>query len=150
MTAVILVGSLIASRYLTGGGPEFEVATTRQLTNESGLEITPAFSPDGKMLAYAAGQPGRTSIMVRQVGGGDAIRLANGLAPQWSSDGSKLVYVDSAGIRLLGMASAYPPKAPTTGGPVPAGYDTLRERYLDPFSPQHAVLTCLTIPKSDS
>src|SRR5439155_14210210 len=98
IAAAILVASLIASRYLTGGAPEFEIGTTRQLTNESGLEITPAFSPDGKMLAYAAGQPGRTSIMVRQISGGDAIRLANVLAPQWSSDGSKLVYVDSAWI----------------------------------------------------
>ncbi len=108
VAAVILVGSLIASRYLTGGGPEFEVATTRQLTNESGLEITPAFSPDGKTLAYAAGQPGRTSIMVRQAGGGDAIRLANGLAPQWSSDGSKVVYVDSAGIATVPVFGGIP------------------------------------------
>src|SRR5207244_1103225 len=101
IAAALLVGSLIAGRYLTAGAPEFEIGTTRQLTNESGLEITPAFSPDGKMLAYAAGQPGRTSIMVRQISGGDAIRLANGLAPQWSPDGSKLVYVDSAGIATV-------------------------------------------------
>ena len=108
IAAVLLVGSLIASRYLTGGGPEFEIAITRQLTNESGLEITPAFSPDGKMLAYAAGQPGRTSIMVRQVSGGEAIRLANGLAPQWSPDGSKLVYVDTAGIATVPVFGGTP------------------------------------------
>ncbi|MFL5630601.1 MAG: protein kinase domain-containing protein [Gemmatimonadaceae bacterium] len=99
--AVLLVASLIASRYLTSSGRAFEIGATRKITNESGLEITPAFSPDGKMLAYAAGQPGHTNIMVRQVGGGDAIRLANGLAPQWSPDGSKLVYVDSAGIATV-------------------------------------------------
>jgi Tol biopolymer transport system component len=108
IAAVLLVGSLIASRYLTGGAPEFEIATTRQLTNESGLEITPAFSPDGKMIAYAAGNPGRTSIMVRQVSGGDAIRLATGLAPQWSHDGSKLVYVDSAGIATVPVFGGTP------------------------------------------
>ena len=99
--AVLLAGSLIASRYLTGGAPQFEVGTTRQLTNESGLEVTPSFSPDGKMIAYAAGNPGRTSIMVRQLSGGDAIRLANGLAPTWSPDGSRLAYVDSAGIAVV-------------------------------------------------
>jgi Tol biopolymer transport system component len=108
IAAAILVASLIASRYLTGGTPEFEIATTRQITNEAGLEITPAFSPDGKMLAYAAGQPGRTSIMVRQINGGDAIRLANGLAPQWSPDGSKLVYVDSAGIAVVPVLGGTP------------------------------------------
>lgn len=106
--AVLLVASLIASRYLTGGEPQFEIGTTRQLTNESGLEITPAFSPDGKMIAYAAGRPGRTSIMVRHISGGDAIRLANGLAPQWSPDGSRLVYADSAGIAAVPVLGGTP------------------------------------------
>ena len=108
IAAVLLVASLIASRYLISGAPEFEIATTRQITNEAGLEITPAFSPDGKMLAYAAGQPGRTVITVRQINGGDAIRLANGLAPQWSADGSKLVYVDSAGIAVVPVLGGTP------------------------------------------
>ena len=106
--AVLLVASLLASRYLTGREPQFEIGSTRQLTNESGLEITPAFSPDGKMIAYAAGQPGRTSIMVRHINGGDAIRLANGLAPQWSSDGSRLVYADSAGIAAIPVLGGTP------------------------------------------
>lgn len=108
IAAVVLVGSLLASRYLTGVEPRFEVGTTSQLTNESGLEITPAFSPDGKAIAYAAGHPGGTSIMVRQISGGDAIRLANGLAPQWSPDGSKLVYVDSAGIAMVPVFGGTP------------------------------------------
>ena len=108
IAAVLLIASLIASRYLTAGAPEFEIGTTRQITNEAGLEITPAFSPDGKMLAYAAGQPGRTSIMVRQLGGGDALRLATGLAPQFSPDGSKLVYVDSAGIAVVPVLGGTP------------------------------------------
>jgi TolB protein len=60
------------------------------------------------MIAYAAGQPGRTSIMVRQISGGDAIRLAGGLAPQWSPDGSKLVYVDSAGIAMVPVFGGAP------------------------------------------
>ena len=108
VVAVVLVASLIASRYLSGGEPEFEVGTTRQLTNESGLEITPSFSPDGRMIAYAAGQPGRTRIMVRHVSGGDAIELASGLAPQWSPDGSKLVYADTAGIAVIPVFGGTP------------------------------------------
>jgi len=108
VAAAVLIASLIASRYLTGGEPRFEVGSTRQLTNDLGLEITPAFSPDGKMIAYAAGSPGRTSIMVRHIGGGDAIRLADGLAPQWSPDGSRLVYADTAGIATVPVLGGTP------------------------------------------
>jgi predicted TIM-barrel fold metal-dependent hydrolase len=54
-------------------------------------------------------------------------------------------YIASAGIRLLGLSSAYPPKAPTTGGPAPANYETLRERVLDALEPEYAVLNCVTI-----
>ena len=108
IVAVLLAGSLIAARYLTGGEPRFEIGTTRQITNDIGLEVTPSFSPDGNMIAYAAGQPGRTSIMVRHIGGGDAIRLAEGLTPQWSPDGSRLVYADSAGIAAVPVLGGTP------------------------------------------
>jgi serine/threonine-protein kinase len=101
VAAALLVGSLVASRYLGGRGQEFESGATDQITNDRGIEITPALSPDGKLLAYAGGEPTNTSIFVRQVGGGEAIRLASGRAPQWSPDGSRLVYVDSAGIAMV-------------------------------------------------
>ncbi|HEY7968008.1 MAG TPA: amidohydrolase family protein [Solirubrobacteraceae bacterium] len=54
-------------------------------------------------------------------------------------------YTTTAGIRLLGMASAYPPNAPTTGGAAPATYDALREQVLEPFAPRHVILNCLTL-----
>jgi Tol biopolymer transport system component len=98
VAALLLVGTLIASRYLNGGRQEFDVGDTRQITNDRGIEITPALSPDGKLLAYAGGEPDNTSIFVRQVSGGEAIRLARGRAPQWSPDGSRIVYVDSTQI----------------------------------------------------
>jgi Tol biopolymer transport system component len=101
VAALLLVGSLIASRYLGGSRQEFEVGATEQITNDRGIEITPALSPDGKLLAYAGGEPDNTSIFVRQVSGGEAIRLGSGRAPQWSPDGSKLVYVDSGGIQVV-------------------------------------------------
>ena len=39
-------------------------------------------------------------------------------------------YVDGAGVRLTGMPGAYPPHAPTSGGAVPAAYESLRESLL--------------------
>jgi Tol biopolymer transport system component len=101
IAALLLAVTLIASRYLTNNRPTFEVVATTQITNAPGIEITPALSPDRRTLAYAAGEPGKMSIFVRQISGGDAIRLASGLAPQWSPDGSRLVYVDAAGIATV-------------------------------------------------
>jgi len=54
-------------------------------------------------------------------------------------------YTTTAGIRLLGMASAYPPNAPTTGDPAPDSYDALREQVLDPLAPRLVILNCLTL-----
>jgi len=108
VVAVLLLASLMAGRYLNVSRPEFEVAATEQVTNDPGIEITPALSPDGKMLAYAGGEPTHTSIYVRQISGGEAIRLASGRAPQWSSDGSQLVYVDSAGISSVPALGGIP------------------------------------------
>jgi uncharacterized protein len=54
-------------------------------------------------------------------------------------------YTTTAGIRLLGMASAYPPNAPTSGPSAPDSYDALREAVLEPFAPRRVILNCLTI-----
>ena len=54
-------------------------------------------------------------------------------------------YVAEAGVRLSGMAAAYPPGAPTTGAAPPATYEALRERLLDRTSPSAVVLNCLAL-----
>src|SRR5205823_3258876 len=55
-------------------------------------------------------------------------------------------YVAEAGIRLAGLPTSYPPGAPTTGGPAPATYEALRERFLDgPDAPDLVILNCLAL-----
>jgi predicted TIM-barrel fold metal-dependent hydrolase len=54
-------------------------------------------------------------------------------------------YTQTAGIRLVGMSNAYPPRAPTTGDAVPADYDSLSRQLLHEPQPRHLVLNCLTI-----
>ena len=120
VATLLLLGSLIAGRYLGGSRQEFEVGATQQITNDPGIEITPALSPDGKLLAYAGGESAHTSIFVRQVSGGEAIRLAGGRAPQWSPDGSKLVYVDSAGIAMVPALGGSPQRLIRSSEGVPA------------------------------
>jgi uncharacterized protein len=54
-------------------------------------------------------------------------------------------YTQTAGIRLTGLTSAYPPRVPTSGGPVPGDYESLKQGLLDAEAPRFAVLNCLTI-----
>jgi uncharacterized protein len=62
-------------------------------------------------------------------------------------------YITDAGIRLTGMAHAYPAGAPTTASssaralgatPTPASYEELKRGVLDRAGPRFAVLNCLT------
>ena len=69
-----------------------------QVTSEPGLEVQPAISPDGRAVAYAAGTSVATRLYVRQVAGGRATRVtedstASESNPQWSRDGSRLLYL---------------------------------------------------------
>lgn len=120
IAAVLLVGTLIASRYI-GAHDQPEIGETSQITNDPGVEVTPALSPDGQLLAYAGGTtPAHLSIFVRQVKGGEAIRLASGRGPQWSPDGSRLVYVDSAGIAVIPALGGSPRRLVSNGsGQIP-------------------------------
>jgi serine/threonine protein kinase len=90
------------------GPPEFEIS---RLTFDSGLTWSPAFSPDGKMIAYASDRSGdgNLDIWVQQLAGGTPLRLTTNPAddnlPCFSPDGSRIVFHserDSGGIYEVG------------------------------------------------
>lgn len=67
-----------------------------QLTFEPGLESEPAWSPDGRFVAYSSDQSGNFDIWVRSVGEGNSIQVTSSPAhdwqPDWSPDGLSLVF----------------------------------------------------------
>jgi len=82
------------------------VSTTRspghlqQLTASTAGESQPAFSPDGKQLAFvSARQGGRPQIFVLPMQGGEARQLTHlstgASGPVWSPDGKTIVFVSS-------------------------------------------------------
>jgi TolB protein len=73
-----------------------------QLTNASGIDVSPAFSPDGGQVAFASERSGGVQIYVMSASGGDARRVTfNGghnTDPAWSPKGDKIAYVSRDGV----------------------------------------------------
>jgi len=71
-----------------------------QLTHEPGDNSGPAWSPNGKWIAYQAGQPGNTDIWIMDGDGGGKQQITHtssgwSAGPAWSPDGKWLVFVSS-------------------------------------------------------
>ena len=86
--------------------PELRLGRRVPLTRDPGLEIEPALSPDGRLVAYAAGLMPSLEIRVRQVDGGAAIAVAGGSErpqrwPSWSPDGSRIMFGSPRGIEIV-------------------------------------------------
>ncbi|MEM1412411.1 MAG: hypothetical protein AAGH19_08630, partial [Pseudomonadota bacterium] len=71
-------------------------ANPRRLTSHPAEENTPVFSPDGSMIAYAAGYEGNTDVYVIPVAGGQPKRLTwhpgNDIPQDWAADGSAVAF----------------------------------------------------------
>jgi TolB protein len=71
---------------------------TYNLTRSSAYDVTPAWSPDGKWIAFASDRDGRRNIYVTDVTGKTVRRLTtegDGIysRPQWSPNGDKLIFI---------------------------------------------------------
>jgi Tol biopolymer transport system component len=73
-----------------------------QLTTDDADEANPAFSPDGKKIAFASNRSGHWSIYVMDADGKNVMQVTNArthdLHPSWSPDGTELAY-SSLGAR---------------------------------------------------
>jgi Tol biopolymer transport system component len=97
-----------------------------QLTSSTGLDVFPAFAPDGKSLAYSSDRSGRFEIYRRPLApGGREIQLTTdglqNLTPAWSPDGETIAYhVKSVGGVWLLPALGGVPRQLTTFGSRPS------------------------------
>ncbi|MCL4866538.1 MAG: PD40 domain-containing protein, partial [Gemmatimonadales bacterium] len=107
--------------------PELVMGRSDALTTDPGLEIAPAISPDGRLVAYSAGNSTRMRIYIRPVGGGRTIPLSDDstaveMQARWSSDGQSLLFLTRGGVSVapaLG-GSSRAIVAPAGSGPVTA------------------------------
>ena len=95
---LLVVAASATAAWLLWPVQHWTVESSRPFVSTLALEGEPAFSPDGKMLAYVSG-PDMLSrkIYVRNLAGGDGIKVTSGAyddsSPSWSSDGVRLAYV---------------------------------------------------------
>ncbi len=78
--------------------PRWTVESSRSFISTMALEGEPAFSPDGKAVAYTYGaDPGSRKIYVRNLAGGNAIKITGDaytdVSPTWSPDGARIAYI---------------------------------------------------------
>jgi Tol biopolymer transport system component/imidazolonepropionase-like amidohydrolase len=84
--------------------------TPRRLTDDPYLESDPAWSPDGKSLAYSSDRDGFMNIWVRDVQRGVDRQITRGSAAAmqaaWSPDGSRIAFSDPEGqIQVVDVRS---------------------------------------------
>jgi Tol biopolymer transport system component len=77
-------------------------ATPRALITTAADESFPAFSPDGRFIAYQSDESGALEIYVRPFPKIEARRelvsRSGGTAPRWSRDGAEILYVSEKGV----------------------------------------------------
>jgi TolB protein len=70
----------------------------KNLTNDASFETNPSFSPDGTQIVYA--RAGAGIVLMNADGTGSALLTTAGtgvdLFPEWSSDGTRILYVSRA------------------------------------------------------
>lgn len=71
-------------------------AAVTQLTADPANDVMPAFSPDGRRIAFASDRAGNWDIYIIDITGGQPVQVTNSPAheihPSWSPDASTLVY----------------------------------------------------------
>jgi len=96
IVGVMVAGFIVSTFAFRDNATSLKTGNTRPVTYDQGLEIHPAISPDGRVVAYSAGTWYESRIFVRQLSGGRAIALTDSGEyadwPRWSPDGSQILY----------------------------------------------------------
>ena len=117
VAAVLAIAIALIAVLATRSSP-LTVMSTSQITSDAGLYLDPALSPDGKLLAYAAGPPSAMRVFVQQLGGGQSLPLApdepgDQRWPQWSPDGQRIAFASDSGVDVVAALGGKPRRIAT-------------------------------------
>jgi Tol biopolymer transport system component/DNA-binding SARP family transcriptional activator len=97
MLLAIAIGLVIA-RTMSRAPGGVSIGTSAPLTSEEGLQIEPAISPNGRLVAYAKGNATRMRVYVQKIAGGPSWALSDDstsveILPRWSPDNDELLFL---------------------------------------------------------
>jgi Tol biopolymer transport system component len=96
--ALAIAAASATAAWFLWPAPHWTVGSSRSFISTMALEGEPAFSPDGKALAYTSGpEGGQRKIYVRNLAGGEGVKVTSDayddVSPSWSPDGTRIAYV---------------------------------------------------------
>ncbi len=100
LVLAVATGTFVLKRHAQSAAPLPPATRARstlvRLTNNNAWDAGPAWSPDGKRIAFCSNRDGKSEIYMMNSDGSDVKRLTNNLSedfgPVWSPDGNKLLF----------------------------------------------------------
>ncbi|HKY96709.1 MAG TPA: protein kinase, partial [Gemmatimonadaceae bacterium] len=114
IVGVVAAGFIASTFAFRHESPALIVSNTKQLANAPELEILPSVSPDGNFVAYNVAFEATYRLVVRQLGGGRPVPVADsGAFATWSSDGSKIYFTRrDGGVYVVPALGGVPARVP--------------------------------------
>jgi len=106
--AALVAGIFLGRAFFSRGGSDLAAYHFTVLASEQGVKSTPAWSPDGKTVAYAAQIDGVYQILTRSLDQPVPAQLTHSKidcqAPFWSPDNARIFYLSPDGLWEIGAA----------------------------------------------
>ena len=91
----------------------FAIGASSPLTSEEGLQVEPAVSPNGRLVAYVKGNGSRMRVFVQKIAGGSPWALTGDstsaeVMPRWSPDNDELLFLSHNGAFVSAALGGQP------------------------------------------